>query len=185
MQDVSICNFSCLLKAHKRVIVHRLFSLPLILLLGACTVDAGSRGTWLSNSNPANQQPSSSPNSQSPPSAILNSSQLKQKDPCLKVRRPLNPKSTPLPSETALDRYFRLAYDAASAGDFNTAIANYRQAAKAATCECDRSHAQAGEQAAKEAQELLRTSGAASKPTQFFWNQLQDLTSLLPCVIKQ
>lgn len=159
----------------------RLLYVLLTLFLVACTAGTseGQGETATVNSNPANQTQDSNKQFETNGTRV---SESKQKNPCPNILRPLNPDSTPQPSETALDRYFRLAYDAASAGEFNTAIANYRQAAKVATCECDRAHAQAGEKAAQEAQELFKTSGAASKPTQFFWNRLQELTESLPCI---
>lgn len=115
----------------------------------------------------------------------LNPIITQQKDSCLKIRRPLNPSTQPQPSETVLDRYFRIAYNAEVAGDFDTAIINYRRAANLATCDCDRLHAQAGEKAAQEAKALLKTEGEKSQPTQFFWGRLQELTKFLPCVVVQ
>ena len=148
----------------------------LLLFLEACTF-AGKREKSVLKSNSANQ--SANPNGQLESGTT---SESKQPEPCLNIRRPLNPGSTPQPSETDLERYFRLAYDAETEGDFGTAIANYRKAAELASCECDRLHAKAGEQAAQEAQELLATERATSKPTQFFWGRLQELTRSLPCV---
>jgi hypothetical protein len=161
-------------------LLSRLFYVLLTLFLAACTVNTsqGQRETAAVN-NPTNQIQ----NSNTPPETKgTRADEPKQKNPCLNIRRPLNPSPNPKSSETALDRYFRLAYDAASAGEFNTAVNNYRKAAEASKCKCDRAHAQAGERAAKEAQELVRTSGAASKPTQFFWHRLQELTESLPCI---
>ena len=156
----------------------------IIVLLSACTVDTGEgqKQTSASKSHPANETPNPDRQSETSGTRISEST---QKDPCLNIRRPLNPDSTSQPSEAALDRYFRLAYDAETEGNFDTSIMNYRRAAELATCECDRSHGRAGEQAAKEAKELLKTEGAASKPTQFFWGRLQELTQSLPCVTKQ
>ena len=148
-------------------LISRLFPVLLILLLEACTFDPGNQ-----NSNSNGQLETSA--------TISESSQT----PCLNTRRPLNPDSTPQPSETDLDRYFRLAYNAETEGNFDTAIANYQKAAELASCECDRAHAQAGKLAAQEAQKLA-TEGAASKPTQYFWGRLQELTRSLPCVIEQ
>ncbi|MDJ0662354.1 MAG: hypothetical protein QNJ42_23140 [Crocosphaera sp.] len=105
-----------------------------------------------------------------------------QEYPCGDLLRPLNPTETPQPSETTLDSYFRLAYNGAVSGDFDTAILNYKKALEQTTCECDRAHAQAGKQAATEAKELLETEGMGSKPTQFFWGRLQELTRSLSCV---
>ncbi len=111
------------------------------------------------------------------------SGSLKQAEPCPALRRPLNP-SANADSETTLNRYFRLAFDAETGGDFDTAIINYRRAARTAPCACDRSHAQAGEQAAREAKAVAAT-GAATRPTQFFWSRLQELTASLSCVRTQ
>lgn len=167
------------------MILSRLFSVLMILLLSACTTTGtgeGQRQTSALKSNPANQ--SLNPNRQTKTSGTR-IRESTQKDICLNIRRPLNPDSTSQPSETSLERYFRLAYDAETEGDFDASIIYYRRAAELATCECDRSHARAGEQAAKEAKELLRTEGVASKPTQFFWNRLQELTESLSCVAIQ
>ena len=162
------------------MIVERLFSILLTLLLGSCIViaDSAQGKTSLSIKNPDGQ--SQHPYSQTQANGTNRT--LKIKDPCINIRRLLNPSATPQPSETVLDRYFRLAYNAEVTGDFDTAIINYRRAAKLATCDCDRLHAQAGEQAAKEAKALLKTEGEASKPTQFFWGRLQELTKSLSCV---
>ncbi len=159
----------------------KLASVLLTLLLGACTFGAsGGQGkTSVSKGNSTNQIPSSDRQSKTSDTILSKST---QKAPC--PLRPLNPNSTPKPSETDLDRYFRLAYDAETEGNFDVAIVNYRKAAELATCECERSHANAGEQAAKEAKELFKAEGSASKPTQFFWFRLQELTQLLPCVTK-
>jgi hypothetical protein len=104
---------------------------------------------------------------------------------CDNTSRPLNPELNPQKLETELDRYFRIAYNAETEEDFDTAIINYHRAFESANCECDRSHAQAGEQAAKEAKELFKKEGIASKPTQFFWNRLQQLTQSLSCITIQ
>jgi hypothetical protein len=165
------------------LIVERLFSILLTLLLGSWFViaDSAQGKTSLSINNPASQ--SQYPYSQTQASGTNRTS--KPKDPCLNIRRLLNPSATPQRSETILDRYFRLAYNAEVAGDFDTAIINYSKAAKQGTCNCDRLYAQAGERAAKEAKVLLKTEGEASKPTQFFWGRLQELTKSLPCVATQ
>jgi len=162
------------------LIVERSFSILLTLLLGSWFVNADSAQgkTSLSINNPNSQ----SQHLYSQTQANGTNRTSKSKDPCLNIRRPLNPSATPQRSEAVLDRYFRFAYNAEVAGDFNTAIINYRRAAKQATCDCDRLHAQAGEQAAKEAKVLLKTEGEASKPTQFFWGRLQELTKSLSCV---
>ena len=104
---------------------------------------------------------------------------------CESTPRPLNPDANTQKLETDLDRYFRIAYNAETEGDFDTAIINYHRAFESATCNCDRSHAQAGKQAAKEAKELLKKEGISSKPTQFFWGRLQELTQSLSCVTTQ
>ena len=163
------------------MIVYRLFSIFLTLWLGSCAVGSGNvQGrTLLSVGNRDTQNPYTDRQTQA---SGANSRELKQKNPCLNIRRPLNPSATPQRSETVLDRHFRLAYNAEVAGDFDTAIINYRKAAKLATCDCDRLYAQAGEQAAKEAKALFKAEGEASKPTQFFWGRLQELTKSLPCV---
>ncbi len=100
----------------------------------------------------------------------------------LAFARPLNPSNTPNPSESTVDRYFRIAFDAEVSGDFDTAIINYRKAADAASDNCDQQHALSGVQAAREAKDLLRNHGWQSRPTQYFWGRLQELTASLPCV---
>jgi hypothetical protein len=162
---------------------YRFFSVALTFLLGICTVvaDSAQGKTLLSNTSPHESQPRYGQTQTSD----ANSGIAKLENTCLKIRRPLNPSATPQHSETNLDRTFRLAYNAEVEGDFDTAIINYRRATKLATCDCDRLHAQAGEQAAKEAKALLKTEGEASKPTQFFWGRLQELTKSLSCVIVQ
>ncbi len=92
------------------------------------------------------------------------------------------PSSEPTSSESELDRHFRLAFDYETAGDFEKAIFHYQNAAQLSQCDCDRLHAQAGEKAAKEAQDLWEKEGMAAKPTQYFWGRLQQLTETLPCV---
>lgn len=165
------------------MILHRLLSGLLTLMLGGCYLNnAGEQGTSPSISNPTSQNQRFY---KQPVSSGASLSESKQEDSCLNIRRPLNPDSTPQPSETTLDRYFRLAYDAETEGNFYVAIANYRRAVKIATCACDREHALAGERAAREANALFQTEGSASKPTQFFWNRLQELTRSLSCVIKR
>lgn len=101
---------------------------------------------------------------------------------CDNSTRLLNPNEDPKPQETELDRYFRLAFQAEAAGNFPEAIAYYQKAYDLAPCECDQQHALAGKQAAEEAQSLGDRYGAASKPTQYFWGRLQELTQTLPCV---
>jgi hypothetical protein len=104
---------------------------------------------------------------------------------CDNISRPLNPEPNAQKLETDLDRYFRIAYNAETEEDFDTAIINYHRAFESATCDCDRSHAQAGKQAANEAKELFKKEGIASKSTQFFWGRLQELTQSLSCVTIQ
>lgn len=143
------------------MIFYRFLSILLTLVLGTCTINANNvQGKTMVSVNHGDTH-------------------------CLNIRRPLNPSATPQRSETALESYFRLAYNAEVGGDFDTAIINYRKAAKQATCNCDKLHAQAGEQAAKEAKTLLKTDGLSSKPTQFFWSRLQELTKSLSCVTTQ
>jgi hypothetical protein len=98
--------------------------------------------------------------------------------------RPLNPEPNPEPNETELDRYFRLAFEEETSGNFQAAISYYEKAANLADCDCDRQHALFGKQAAEEAQQLLETEGIKSRPTQFFWGRLQELTENLPCIEK-
>jgi hypothetical protein len=62
------------------------------------------------------------------------------------------------------------------------AIAFYQKAFDIATCRCDQQHALAGKKAAQEAQNLINRYGLESKPTQYFWGRLQELTQSLPCV---
>ena len=102
--------------------------------------------------------------------------------PSCHISRPLNPDPEPQPNETVLDRYFRLAFTQEVSGNFTKAIDYYQQAANLSQCECDRRHALAGKQAAEESQNLLEKEGIESKPTQFFWVRLQELTENLPCV---
>ena len=165
------------------MIFYRLLLGLSILVLGACTPNnTGGQGTSPVVGDGTSQ---SQEIDKRPVPSEASARELNQKNSCLNRRRLLNPNSTPQSSETTSDRYFRLAYDAATTGSFDVAIANYRKAAETTTCACDRSHATAGGQVAKEAKALLQTAGAASKPTQFFWNRLQELTRSLSCVIKQ
>ncbi len=165
------------------MIFYRLLLGLSILVLGTCTPNnTGGQG----NSPVVGDETSQSQEiDKRPVPSEASARELKQKNLCFNRPRLLNPDSTPQSSETTSERYFRLAYDAATTGSFDVAIANYRKSAENTTCECDRSHALAGEQAAKEAKALRQTEGADSKPTQFFWNRLQELTRLLSCVIKQ
>ncbi|MEM6611857.1 MAG: hypothetical protein AAF652_06300 [Cyanobacteria bacterium P01_C01_bin.72] len=101
---------------------------------------------------------------------------------CNTLKRVLNPPEQPALSESELDKYFRLAFASETAGDFEQAIFYYREAAKLSNCDCDTLHAEAGEQAAKEAQELFEQAGMDAQPTQLFWGRLQQLTEDLPCV---
>jgi hypothetical protein len=48
--------------------------------------------------------------------------------------------------------------------------------------ECDRKHAEAGVDAAKQAKTVQQRFGARAKPTQGFWALLQKLTSSDRCV---
>jgi hypothetical protein len=98
------------------------------------------------------------------------------------TKRLLNPDSESQPNETELDRYFRLAFNQEVAGNFTDAITYYQKAVNLAECECDRQHALAGKKAAGEAKHLLETAGIGSKPTQYFWGRLQELTQNLSCV---
>lgn len=159
----------------------KLIYISLGILLGACNfVASGEQGrTSTSKGNSATQIQSQSSDKQSETSDTI-ISESTQKTSC--PLRPLNPDLTGKPGETKLDRYFRIAYDAATVESFDVAIINYRRAVALTTCECERSHAKAGEQAAIEAKERLKTEGTASKPTQFFWIRLQELTNSLPCV---
>lgn len=102
--------------------------------------------------------------------------------PSCDISRPLNPDPEPQPNETVLDRYFRLAFTQEVSGNFTKAIDYYQQAANLSQCECDHRHALAGKQAAEESQNLLEKEGIESKPTQFFWVRLQELTENLPCI---
>jgi hypothetical protein len=124
-----------------------------------------------------NQKGVSSSSSQQPPAL-----QDSLSDSCTNERRLLNPDIEAKPSETDLDRYFRLAFNAETEGKFDKAIAHYQKVTEIAKCECDRKHALAGKQAAREAKDLLDRYGIASKPTQYFWGRLQELTEALPCV---
>jgi hypothetical protein len=101
---------------------------------------------------------------------------------CENKTRFLNPSEEPKPEENELDRYFRLAFQAETAGNFPEAIAYYQKAYDLASCDCEQKHALAGKQAAEEAQRLNERYGAESKPTQYFWGRLQELTQTLPCV---
>jgi tetratricopeptide (TPR) repeat protein len=105
---------------------------------------------------------------------------------CKNLIRQLNPSAQASDSASDLDRYFYLAYDHETAGDFEGAILNYRKAAELSKCDCDRLHAEAGEKAAMEAKKLFEEKGASAKATQFFWGKLKLLTQGLPCVeVKQ
>lgn len=126
----------------------------------------------------------------SPPKTSRNStSELINPSPILTpscaLIRPLNPDGEPRSRETDLDRYFRLAFEREVAGNFPEAISYYQKAADNSTCECERKHALAGKQAAQEAQDLVNRHGMTSKPTQYFWGRLQELTQSLPCVQTQ
>ncbi|BAQ67152.1 hypothetical protein GM3709_3917 (plasmid) [Geminocystis sp. NIES-3709] len=101
---------------------------------------------------------------------------------CEGSTRFLNPSEEPKPQETELDRYFRLAFQAETAGNFLEAIAYYQKAYDLAPCDCDQQHALAGKQAAEKAKSLGDRYGAESKSTQYFWGRLQELTQTLPCV---
>jgi hypothetical protein len=101
---------------------------------------------------------------------------------CTGLIRYLNPAADQPSGETELDHHFRLAYLSAIEADFEQSILNYQQAAQLTDCDCDRLHAEAGKIAARESENLLEQEGMASKPTQFFWIRLQELTNTLPCV---
>lgn len=103
-------------------------------------------------------------------------------NPCDDYSRLLNPNQEPKPKETELDIYFRLAFTEETEGNFPKEIAYYRKASDLATCDCDQQHTLAGKQAAEEAQDLVNRYGTESKPNQFFWGRLQELTQTLPCV---
>ncbi|MGJ3246059.1 MAG: hypothetical protein ACFE0I_08300 [Elainellaceae cyanobacterium] len=95
--------------------------------------------------------------------------------------RPINPDSEAPPSESIVDSYFRLAFDAAmNDTDFDTAILNYQRAGELVTTECEVSYAQAAERAAREARQAVHEG--RRNPTRSFWNRLQELTESLPCV---
>ena len=98
------------------------------------------------------------------------------------AQRPLNPIPSTSIDNNQTDRYFKIAFDAANTGDFNTAIINYDRASLAASSDCDKAHASAGKSAAVEAKDLYKKTGWASRPTQFFWLRIQELTKSLPCV---
>lgn len=98
------------------------------------------------------------------------------------LARPLNPAPSPNTLESLEDRYFRIAFTSATAGDFDTAIINYQRAAAVARSQCERHHAEAGVQAANQGKEVLKKYGSRARPTQGFWSQLRELTASLPCV---
>lgn len=98
------------------------------------------------------------------------------------VRRPLNPGPSSSNKYSSADRAFRIAFDAANTGDFDTAVINYGRASQAARDACDRAHAVAGRTAALEAKALLNLPNIQSKPSQFFWIRIQELTKGLSCV---
>jgi hypothetical protein len=98
--------------------------------------------------------------------------------------RPINPSPQASASESELDRHFRVAFHAATGGDFDTAIINYRRAADDATDHCDRQHAEAGVQAATEAKDE-RTAGRTDLLTQIFARRLEALALPLPCTTVQ
>lgn len=99
-----------------------------------------------------------------------------------KVLRPLNPGPGSKGDHSASDRAFRIAFEAANAGDFDTAAINYGRASLAVRDPCDKAHALSGQTAALEAKALLRSAGGNGNPSQFFWLRIQDLTKGLPCV---
>jgi hypothetical protein len=94
----------------------------------------------------------------------------------------LNPGPGSKGDNSASDRAFRIAFEAANAGDFDTAAINYGRASLAVRDPCDKAHAQSGRTAALEAKALLRSDGRQSNPSQFFWIRLQELTKGLACV---
>ncbi|MGH2412403.1 MAG: hypothetical protein ACRDEA_01640, partial [Microcystaceae cyanobacterium] len=89
--------------------------LLLLLLLEACTVgSSGTQGdTSASQRNRAERRQNFDKHSQTNDTRARESP---KKEPCSNIRRPLNPDSNPQPSETALERYFRLAYNAETEG---------------------------------------------------------------------
>jgi hypothetical protein len=98
--------------------------------------------------------------------------------------RPINPAPRPISPESELDRYFRIAFDAATAGDFDTAIINYRRAASATEDQCDRQHAEAGIEAATAAK-AQKNAGRTSLLTQIFARKLEELALPLPCTTQR
>jgi hypothetical protein len=98
------------------------------------------------------------------------------------AQRPLNPGPGLSQTNSPADQLFRIAFNAASSGDFNTAIINYQRAGVAVPSDCEKAHASAGQQAAMEAKGILKTTGWSGRPTQIFWLRLQELTKSLPCV---
>lgn len=98
------------------------------------------------------------------------------------VRRPLNPGPGSRDEHSAADRAFRIAFEAANEGDYDTAAINYRRASLATLDPCDKAHAGAGETAALEAKAMLSLVGKQSKTSQLFWMRIQELTKGLPCV---
>lgn len=101
---------------------------------------------------------------------------------CDNLARFINPDEQPKPQETELDRYFRLAFNEEVEGNFQKSLTYYQKAFDLATCDCDQKHALAGKKAVEETQVLVNRYGIESKPTQYFWGRLQELTQNLPCV---
>jgi hypothetical protein len=98
------------------------------------------------------------------------------------ARRPLNPGPGISGENKSSDRAFRIAFEAANAGDFDTAVINYGRASLAVRDPCDKAHALSGQVAAMEAKALPRSAGGQSNRSQFFWIRIQELTQGLPCV---
>jgi hypothetical protein len=97
----------------------------------------------------------------------------------LALTRPLNPSQQDCLSKLILDKYFCAAFDAATRGDFDAAISNYRKAFLTAPSKCDREHAKAGLIAAEGAKAVQQRLGYRGKPSQGFWQQLQKRTASL------
>lgn len=98
------------------------------------------------------------------------------------ARRPLNPGPGIKGENSSSDRAFRIAFEAANAGDFDTAVINYGRASLAVRDPCGKAHALSGQVAAMEAKALPRSADGHSNRIQFFWIRIQELTKGLPCV---
>lgn len=148
---------------------------------------AAAWGLWLYGVAPAHGGPAPMPTDSG---TRVNGTAIPfQGDPrCTPPIRPLNPapptraQSLPTGPGRAADLAFANAFEQATAADWQAALLSYRQALESSSCSCERSHARAGQRAAREAWFVQRTAGQTAHPTQMFWSRLQYLTRGLACV---